>query len=169
MFMYIHILSYCLELIRCFYKLRSHLSVNNSKVHLINASDGKVPIHNILNKSELFICKNTWSIPGKLSLSNAFCIDRTKENHSTAELGSLHTHFGIWVMLIIEYPSLTVNCRTAIKLLFLFFNICLRVNWIIYYVHVHTVEWFSLVLSIQNAFDSESFHIYCLKKYWYLI
>ena len=111
-------------------------------------------------KYQYFFKQYIW----KLSLSNAFCIDRTKENYSTAELGSLHTHFGIWVMLIIEYPSLTVNCRTAIKLLFLFFNICLRVNWIIYYVHVHTYSF--LLPGIDQVFlqinNSDLFNILCI-------
>jgi hypothetical protein len=67
-------------------------------------------------------------------------------------------------MLIIEYPSLTVNCRTAIKLFFLFFNICLKVNWIIYYVHVHTYSF--LLHEIDQVFlqinNSDLFNILCI-------
>jgi hypothetical protein len=35
--------------------------------------------------------------------------------------------FRVWVMLIVEYPTVTVTCRTAIKALFLYFNLCLSV------------------------------------------
>jgi len=33
-------------------------------------------------------------------------------------------HFRVWVMLIIEYPNVTVKCRTVIKVFFLYFNLC---------------------------------------------
>jgi hypothetical protein len=32
-------------------------------------------------------------------------IDRSKEYHLTAGQGSFHTHFRIWVMLIVEDPN----------------------------------------------------------------
>ena len=54
-------------------------------------------------------------------------IDRSKEYRSTAGYGSFHTHFGVWVMLIVEYPIVTVICRTAIQVLLLYFNRCLIV------------------------------------------
>jgi hypothetical protein len=36
------------------------------------------------------------------------------------------THLMVWVLLIVEDPTVTVNC-TAIKVLFLYFNLCLSV------------------------------------------
>ena len=36
-----------------------------------------------------------------------------------------HTHFKVWVMLIVEDPIKTGKLRTAIKTLFLYFNCCL--------------------------------------------
>jgi hypothetical protein len=42
-------------------------------------------------------------------------------------------------MLIVEYPTVTMNCRTAIKALFLYFNLCLSVMFeslILIYSHI---------------------------------
>jgi hypothetical protein len=41
--------------------------------------------------------------------------------------GPFHTHFKVLVILLIEDPTVTVKCRTAIKALFLYFNLCLSV------------------------------------------
>ena len=41
--------------------------------------------------------------------------------------GPLHTHFRVIVMLIVEDPTVTVNCRTAINALFLYLNVCLSI------------------------------------------
>jgi hypothetical protein len=38
-------------------------------------------------------------------------------------------------MLIVEDSTVTVKCRTAIKALFRFFNLCL--SWIVSHVHLH--------------------------------
>ena len=38
-----------------------------------------------------------------------------------------HTHFRVWVSLIVEDPTVTVTCRTATKVPFLYLNLCLRV------------------------------------------
>jgi len=50
-----------------------------------------------------------------------------EEVKSTAELqsgGPFHTQFRVLlVMLIVEDPTVTLECRTAIKVLFLYFNI----------------------------------------------
>ena len=40
---------------------------------------------------------------------------------------SFHTHFIVWVLLIIEVITVTVECRTIIKVLFLYINLCLSV------------------------------------------
>jgi hypothetical protein len=42
---------------------------------------------------------------------------------STAGKGQFHTHF-----MIIEDHTVTVKCRTAIKVLLLYFNLCLKCN-----------------------------------------
>ena len=36
----------------------------------------------------------------------------------------LHTHFRIRVLVIVEDPTVTVRCRTAIKVLFLYLILC---------------------------------------------
>jgi hypothetical protein len=41
--------------------------------------------------------------------------------------GPFHTHFMVRVILIVIDPTVTVKCRTAIKALFLYFNLCLSV------------------------------------------
>jgi hypothetical protein len=35
-----------------------------------------------------------------------------------------HNHFRLWVILIVEHTTVTLKCRTAIKALFLYFNLC---------------------------------------------
>ena len=52
----------------------------------------------------------------------------SKEYCSTADQGPFHSHFGIQVMLIVEDPTVTVKCRTAIQVLFLYFNLCLSIK-----------------------------------------
>jgi succinate dehydrogenase hydrophobic anchor subunit len=42
--------------------------------------------------------------------------------------GLLHTHISVRVMFIIEDTTVTVKCRTAIKVMFLYFNLCLSVT-----------------------------------------
>ena len=42
--------------------------------------------------------------------------------------GMCHIHLRVWVMLIIEDPTVTVKYRTAIKALFLYINVCLIVR-----------------------------------------
>jgi E3 ubiquitin-protein ligase RNF38/44 len=43
-------------------------------------------------------------------------------------------------MLIIEDPTMTVKCRTAIKVLFLYFNLCLggKLNSLPIFIYIHT-------------------------------
>jgi hypothetical protein len=41
--------------------------------------------------------------------------------------GSFQTHFMVWVLINVEDPTVTVKCRTAIKALFLYLNLCLSV------------------------------------------
>jgi len=41
---------------------------------------------------------------------------------------SFHTHFRVQVMLIVEDSIVSVKWRTAIKALFLYFNMCLKCN-----------------------------------------
>jgi hypothetical protein len=50
-------------------------------------------------------------------------VDRSIEYRSITGKGSFHTHFMVCVMLIIEYRTVTVNCRTAIKAMFLYIYI----------------------------------------------
>jgi hypothetical protein len=35
--------------------------------------------------------------------------------------------FRLWVSLIVEDPTVTVKCRTAIKVMFIYFNLCVSV------------------------------------------
>ena len=35
--------------------------------------------------------------------------------------------FRLWVILIVEDPTVTVKCRTAIKVMFIYFNLCVSV------------------------------------------
>ena len=41
--------------------------------------------------------------------------------------GQFHTHFSVWVMLIIEDTTVTEKCRTAIGGLLIYFDLCLSV------------------------------------------
>ena len=41
---------------------------------------------------------------------------------------TFHTHIRVWVLIIVEYPNVSVKCRTARKALFLT-SICLFVWW----------------------------------------
>ena len=62
----------------------------------------------------------------------------SKEYHSTADLMTFHSHYRVWVLIIIEDPTVTVKCRTAIKVLFLYFNLCTCVmfdNLLFIYIH----------------------------------
>ena len=44
---------------------------------------------------------------------------------SIAGSGPFHTHLRIWVILIVEDLTVTVECRTAIKVMFFtFLNLC---------------------------------------------
>ena len=45
----------------------------------------------------------------------------------TAGYGPFHTHFKVQAVLIIEDPTVTVKCRTAIKVMFLYINSCLSI------------------------------------------
>jgi len=40
-----------------------------------------------------------------------------------ADYGSFYTHFSVWVMLMIKDLSVAMKCKTAIKALFLYFNV----------------------------------------------
>jgi hypothetical protein len=67
-------------------------------------------------------------------------IDRRKEYCSGQRL--FHTYFMVRV-LIIEDSTLTENCRTAIKTLFFYFNLCLSVkldNLMFIYIHILIVS-----------------------------
>jgi len=62
-------------------------------------------------------------------IMNARCpdvafIDKSIEYRSTAGQGPFHTHFKVWVLLIVEDPTMTVKCRSAIKALSLYLNLC---------------------------------------------
>jgi hypothetical protein len=41
--------------------------------------------------------------------------------------GQFRTRIAVWVRLILEDPTVTVKSRTAIKALFLYFDLCLNV------------------------------------------
>jgi hypothetical protein len=47
---------------------------------------------------------------------------------SSHEIITMHSYIKVCVMLLIEDPTMTVKHRTAIKTLFLYFNLCLCVK-----------------------------------------
>ena len=82
-------------------------------------------------------------------------IDRSNKCHSTAVLGMFQTHFRIWAVLIVEDPTVTIKCRTAIKILFLYFNLCLSVKF-------DSLSCsFTSILFLTNLYVSSNKH-YCL-------
>ena len=93
-------------------------------------------------------------------------------NRSTAGYGSFNTHSRVWVLLMVEDPTVTVKCRTVINALFLYLNLCLSVmlNSISYpylflvihsVIHVSSGSRFSKTLRfIQNLLDLEKYSIF---------
>ena len=51
-----------------------------------------------------------------------------KECSSTTVYVLFHAYLSVQVILIVEDPTMTVKCRTAIKPLLLYFNVCL--SWL---------------------------------------
>jgi len=51
-----------------------------------------------------------------------------KPKYVYCSLGPLHYHFRVWVMLIIEDPLVTMKCRSAIKVVFLYTCLLLSVT-----------------------------------------
>jgi len=75
-------------------------------------------------------------------------IERDKVSSAQLQvMGPLHTHFSIWVMLIIEDTTVTVKCRTTIKVLFLYFNVC-QLSSIVSHIHLNLTSTLTKLLSL---------------------
>ena len=49
---------------------------------------------------------------------------RNKELRSRTDKGMLNTHFRVWVIPMVQEPTVTVKCGSVIKALFLYLNWC---------------------------------------------
>jgi len=73
---------------------------------------------------EIFI-RSIGSRPGDREMEKTFFFGRSYEHHPTAK-GRFKHILGVRIMLIVEDPTVIVKYRTAIKALFLYFNLCLK-------------------------------------------
>jgi hypothetical protein len=73
----------------------------------------------------LFVCLMVFIV---ISWGSVLLVEETGgpgKNNDLCQVTYMYnqTHFMVWVMLIVEDPTVTVKCKTAIKALFLYFNL----------------------------------------------
>ena len=81
---------------------------------------------------------------------NVQLIRRCGDCHSFPSWQPFCIHLRVWVVFILEEPTVTVKCRTAIKVMFLCFIVCLcLILDSVSYVHLHPHPF--LLINYQNC------------------
>jgi len=68
-----------------------------------------------------------------------------KVTRNTNNQYPVHTHFRVYIVFIVKDPTVTMKCRTSIKALFLYLNLCLcDVGLSLMFIYIHIRSYYQL-------------------------